>query len=72
MQKPMQDLDDVLYSAAPGRVLKPRIQKKEKALQMLTRRQIALMIFAFFEINDVQGKVIGINDLLNRQSQEVR
>ena len=36
-----------------------------KALPMLTRGQIAFIIYAYFKINDVQGRATGINDLLN-------
>ena len=32
---------------------------------MLTRRQIAFIIYAFFKINDVQGRTTSINELLN-------
>ena len=32
---------------------------------MLTGRQIAHQIYAFFKIDDLQGRAIGTNDLLN-------
>ena len=55
-----------------------RIARKEH-LPMLTRRQLAFEIYAFFKIIDVQGQAKNMNDLLNvesmtipRQSQEVR
>ena len=44
--------------------LAEQVQEK-KNRPMLTGRQIAFTIYAFFKINDVQRKVIGTNDLLN-------
>ena len=40
------------------------IQEKEN-LPMLTGRQIAFMVYAFFNFHDHQRGVVGMNDLLN-------
>ena len=50
---------------------------EKKGSRCLTGRQIAYMICAFFKINDVQGKALGLNDLWNialrsRQLEDVR
>ena len=34
---------------------------------MLTRRQIACQIYAFCKVNDVEGRAIGMNDLLHSE-----
>ena len=34
---------------------------------MISGRRIARVVHAFFKINDVQGKVIGLSDLLNME-----
>ena len=39
--------------------------QEENGPPMLTGRQIAFMIYAFFKINDAQGRASGMNDLLN-------
>ena len=39
--------------------------QEKKNLPMLTRRQIAFLIFAHFKINDFQGRSLGMDDLLN-------
>ena len=44
--------------------LSEEIQEKQ-SLQMMTGRQIAFMIDALFKINNVQKRVIDIDDLLN-------
>ena len=39
--------------------------EEKKNLPLLTGRQIAFMICAFFEINNVHGRAMSMNDLLN-------
>ena len=42
-----------------------QMYKKQKDLAMLTGRQMAFMIHAYFRINDVQGRTRSMNDLLH-------
>ena len=43
------------------------LNTKVKRLPILTRRQIAHIICAFFKINDVQRRAFGSDDLLNKE-----
>ena len=42
-------------------------EHEKKRLPILTRRQIAHIICAFFKINDVQRRAFGLDDLPNKE-----
>ena len=55
----------IMNSRSQGMLRWLENHKRRKGLPTLTGRQIACKIYVFFKINDVQGRALGWNDLLN-------